>query len=414
MATSSPTNFFQDDGTKKKSLPKEEEEKHDPSPKKNDDKNTTATAGRNSSSSSSSRLPIACHADERYPGMFRVVRARGKALSSGGFGVIIVDPPSDNDEEVEEENEEENEEEMEPWEQDSSSDDKPPSPKEDSFVKSAHENHPNSGHEMVDGDAIKDNETGSNHKSPNKRVARDYLFLEEVLFLNEQGLCDCFPHDPSSANGQNKNMTTSRPLSLPELYALLLEEEPSCPQLSLASYLVYAHLRQQTYRVLRYTPKRVSLLQQLLQHQQPQALYNSDKPPPQQRRRNLLLQYRHDVQQAPPPCVIGQDHDDDDDEKTTTKKRRNSSSSPLQFAYCVYPPDAKFAKSHPGMPAFLVAITTMSSSTCLTFSKIMELVHQAQGIPVQVATVADSGTVVMFGITDYGVPTLNATTSTTS
>jgi len=50
----------------------------------------------------------------------------------------------------------------------------------------------------------------------------------------------------------------------------------------------------------------------------------------------------------------------------------------------------------------------------LTFSVLQELLQQAQGIPIKVATVSDSGTVVMFGISDVGVPILEGTKDTSA
>jgi len=282
----------------------------------------------NENDSDSTSLPISCYIDPGHPGMFRITRSKGKALQSGGFGVAIV--------------------------------------------------------VITQGDSDADHDSNFAKK---KGDVHNFLFLEEVLFLHEQGMLECWPKPPSVASLQD----TAAPLTSPELYGLM----PSCG-LEMTSYLVYAHLRQQTFRVLRYTSKRLALLQEC---QEKSDLNQTD-------RRALHLRLRQDVQQAPSPNIIG----------------ASSSSSPKpSFAFCIYLPDSNFSKSNPGLPSFLVAIThfqhnnsTNSNGAGLTFSVLQELLQQAQGIPIKVATVSDSGTVVMFGISDVGVPILEGTKDTSA
>jgi tRNA-splicing endonuclease subunit sen54 N-term len=265
-------------------------------------------------------VPIRCHLDPRKA-MFRVTRARGKAFSSGGFGVTFSTNDNDND----------------GVESDAS--------EHDAAVKTPRESHM-------------------------------YLFLEEVLFLFEQGMLEC------QAEEAHDNV-----LSSPQLYAFL-----ETLQVPTAAYLVYAHLRQQTFRVVRYTSQRLALLQQLETCTAPS-------------RRKLRFLLRHDIQNAPPPPVLCQPNNNNHLTASSTCTNSSQQADTPSFAFLVYPPDCNFAKSDPGLPAFLVAVTHYGQSG-LDYAAVQNLLRQARGIPVKLATVSDSGTVVMFGITDYGVPPL--------
>ena len=74
------------------------------------------------------------------------------------------------------------------------------------------------------------------------------------------------------------------------------------------------------------------------------------------------------------------------------------------IAFDVYKPNAKFRKTNPGLPDYYVAICCFTDS--LSYMTLDDLVKKCDGIPLRMATVADGGTVVMFGLTDYGVPVI--------
>jgi hypothetical protein len=116
-----------------------------------------------------------------------------------------------------------------------------------------------------------------------------YLWIEEALFLHDSGLA-------TFLNETHEILTTQ------QLYLLLQEGDIELPV-----YRVYAHLRNQTYRVLRYKPQ--DELQKTLSH--------SSLP-------------------TPPKL--------------------------LQIAWQVYLPNANFRKTNPGPPDFLVVITSFSQA----------------------------------------------------
>lgn len=312
-----------------------------------DEKSEYGPEMQNENCSSTSSVPISCYLDwELKPGMFCVTRSKGKALASGGFGVKVRIQEGINN-------------------------------GASGGAKGSWS--PKGGNsEMEKGDQIifhqpqnvDLDEEPKNGNEDYRSLVYDYLFLEEVLCLFEQGLLECYSEDNNDQNDRDVH----RPLSSPQLYALL---DPL--KLPMASYLVYAHLRQQTFRVMRYSSQRISLLKQL-----------QDCPPRQ--KRNLLLQLRKDIQEAPPPTVLG-------DEVETTFTNTDE----IPFSFCVYSPDSHFSKANPGVPMFLVAVTYFGQSS-LTYAVLQRLLRQANGIPVKIATVADSGTVIMFGLTDYGAP----------
>lgn len=186
--------------------------------------------------------------------------------------------------------------------------------------------------------------------------SKDYLFLEEVLVLHEMGLLEAFGDHEQRLDTQ-------------QLFGMM-----SLVGLSLRIYIVYAYLRQQTYRVVRHTPTRRHLLEQL--QEQPTNLH-------------LRHALRHDAAQAPAPSLL--------EEQDSFQQQQQ----PLLPAFDVYRPSANFARSNPGRPDFSVAVTSFHSNV-ITFSHILQLQLAVQHL--KVATVSDGGTVIMFGVTDFGVP----------
>lgn len=162
---------------------------------------------------------------------------------------------------------------------------------------------------------------------------------------------------------------------------------------------------------------------------------------------------RQDAAATPPPAVHA---------TTTTStfiKGENTMTSFPSIAYDCYHPDSTFSSSNPGLPDFYVAITyynnnfssinTYNSSSSkeeetdgsiserlpsqparISFDDLRSLLQMASQrvpvgsaeahttataattVPLKIATVSDSGTVVMFGLTDYGVPSLTTTKTT--
>lgn len=252
-----------------------------------------------------SELPVSCQFDPKY-NMFRVIRAKGKTLSSGGFGVAIT-----------------------------------------------------SAGETTEKKKTTDCSGSSSELSNFRSETFDYLFIEEVLFLHERGLLITSSGDSSEV-----------PLDSSQLYQML-------PRLgsSLPVYLVYSHLRSQDFRVLRHHPDRLEILKRQL----------SSTPTSLIRRQTLKRQIRSTIQLASSP---------------------NITENGIRICFDVYMPNTNFAKLSPGLPDFYVAATYYHQPQ-VSFADCKDVMAKCQGIPLKLATVSDSGTVVMFGLTDFGTPMIN-------
>jgi hypothetical protein len=264
-------------------------------------------------------------------------------------------------------------------------------------------------------------------------TAHHYLFIEEVLFLFEQGLLHAFREgaadgvlSPSPAAAAEE-----APLSRFELFELLERAGVALP-----TYLVYQHLRAQTFRVVRHTPTRRAILVQQIALQNPEAntshehsaddnaleeslvvfesvsdhgnvTLDAANPSHQRPVQALKRQLRCDTRQALPP-VPG-----------------------AIIAWDGYHPTASFSAAAPGLPDFYVAIAYMTNTDgndgTFSYRDLQSLLRQTivprvptneeeeeevyhptnveeTRIPLKIATVSDSGTVLLFGITDFGVP----------
>jgi hypothetical protein len=203
-----------------------------------------------------------------------------------------------------------------------------------------------------------------------------YLFIEEAIFLHEQGLIELVHSNES-------------PVESRELYSLLQDG-----LLSLPVYLVYAHLRAQTYRVIRHTPRRRELLDELMAKSNSNTGSSDDQEGPtvtstcasSRLFKSILADLRQDSVSAATPTMY---------EVTCPT-----------IAFDVYPPDCNFKRSNPGLPAFHVAACSFAHASP-TFGELQRLVALCGTVPLRIATVADSGAVVMFGLTDFGVPSIN-------
>jgi hypothetical protein len=313
-------------------------------------------------------LPIVCCLDSDRV-MFRVVRATGKAMSSGGFGISISDYDNNDRRNIDVREEDDDIDEDE-------------APKEDSLDPNYKSS---STTDEKDDNDDNDEEKESLNKSTgtNKSVfikATEYLFIEEVLVLHERGLLRATMTQQQQEQQHEHEQETT--LDSSQLYQLL----PSMG-MSLAMYLVYSHLRSQDFRVLRHDPKRLSILRQqrelqLQLQQQPQIAEGQPQrqkeegqglPPHKKGMLKLRRQVRQSIQDAPPPSIpLGDDA--------------------IQICWDAYLPNSNFGKTHPGLPDFYVAVTYYNIPL-VRFSHIQQLVQgPCQGIPLKIATVSDSGT----------------------
>jgi len=277
-----------------------------------------------------------------------------------------------------------------------------------------------------------------------------YLFIEEVLFLHERGLLEVYNDAEETNRLQSKH-----------LFAML-------PKLGVAFpvYLTYAHLRAQTYIVMRHAPQRLDIIDALAEKNSRKRKRNkegskksADPSVPadfaaesatseseqmeekgridlpevtaeanksrESRAHNLKKRLRSVEFHAPAPILMRStdtlemwsqylpsarfaDHGvhrepGEEEQHAVPGACTRPSTSPLAFD--VYGPNSAFKRTNPGRPDFCVAVASYAEASP-GFGSIGALVSIARGVPVRVSTVADGGTVVMFSLTDYGVPPL--------
>ena len=274
-----------------------------------------------------------------------------------------------------------------------------------------------------------------------------YLLIEEVLFLHERGLVEVYDEDEKQR------------LDSKDLFAML-------PKLGVAFpvYLTYAHLRAQTYIVMRHAPRRLDIVDALAEKSVRKrkrdekeeeksgdvniaaasmaASTTSEKEqiiekkgcldktgsaevtkPRETRGANLKRRLRAVEFNAPAPILMrstdavekwsqhlssARSGDNGHQEPVAAEEQHAvpgacSLPSTCPIAFHVYGPNSAFKRTDPGRPDFCVAIASYAeASPC--FGSINALVSIARGVPVRISTVADGGTVVMFSLTDYGVP----------
>jgi hypothetical protein len=285
-------------------------------------------------------------------------------------------------------------------------------------------------------------------KSETKKVGttHHYLFIEEALFLFEQGLLHAY-RDIDVTTGEARTMpneilvssqparAAEEPLSRYELFQLL-----KFAGVSLPSYLVYQHLRAQTYRVVRHTPTRLAILvQQVAIQNQVESLKRPENPTDKPMDESISVKPVHNTgsSEVDRPMIA---------EESTPVHHRPLQSLKRQLrcdtrqalppepgatiAWDGYHPSASFSAASPGLPDFYVAITFMTNDdsdkhSTFSYRDVQSLLHQTiipraatnekeevsgntnvdeLHIPLKIATVSDSGTVLLFGITDFGVP----------
>jgi hypothetical protein len=288
----------------------------------------------------------------------------------------------------------------------------------------------------------------TDNASPEER-----LHPEEALFLQMRGILRV-----ESRTAANKPICNEQrihaTMSTPALFNKML---PEC-NISLTAYLVYAHLREQGYILMRYTKDRIKLLRMMVALDQRRkgdnfvvsngAVVSADNATvektvsgngktkstntrkedntctfskedletnnrPRSKKQTLKSELSDDVAHAPPPCVLCND-------KSTSE---STQSTPLTLAYLAYNPNAHFKRTNPGIPNFGVAVMSYShGERGPTFDVLSSLVSLCQGntddcsdeckteesgFPLRIMTVSDSGAVVAFGVTDGDVPVIN-------
>jgi len=417
--------------------------------------------------------------------LFRVLHAKGKSLSSGGYGIA--------------------------W-----------------SIDRGDKNKHMKGYDMEVEEEV-DSDTKVELTPKSTGASSDFLFIEEALFLHERGLLQVLDHA-----GQNT-------LDTSELYEIMLKQL----NFPLPVYLTYSRLRAQTFIVLRHTKKRLSIIKEIqqqdrlkiaraqarvqekvqaqeqecqvdllsphpltpplhiiasksiaqhegdhnenqnddqnLNHDQSQAkgktnvmdeqksqcpgqaeCQGQSSTQSQSNRQNqdegqahvsnaeggankanleqnpvvvgmnqissktststkqnhkktlkeIRFNLRQDAFEAPTPHLLPFDSKDKGEPSVDCLAIDNTTIelSTSDIAYDVYNPNSNFRKTNPGLPDYCVAITPYALPSP-QFDHMCELVKECDDIPLQIAAVSDSGTVIMFGLTDFSVPSISSSSN---
>jgi hypothetical protein len=435
--------------------------------------------------------------------LFRLRKSRGKTLAAGGFGVSV--RISLEEQQADEEEDREEQVEQSQQQQTTHLNTKNLSRRDD-IDKAIHME--NGHHNGVTPTCLNGTNRPLDEDDENTEIRiirKEFLFVEEVIFLYERGLMDV--HDE---NNVRLNDT-------PYLIYNFLERLG----LSLPLYLVYAHARQQSYRVVRHgTATRHEILRNMEQLKQAWANSASSSSssslssvaipvaeaepvtqtnaevsamravaavavsqrgpsPPQSQDGNgtkdlanestiakttgesatkeeldhgiaesilrerdrydehhvttpdgmplflrsmKLLEQRLRDEVAPPPKAAFLSSSSSS--SSTCNEEDNNTRMLPPLAWDVYLPDVTFQRSRPGLPAFSILVThyaaagassrracfaqsfgaadgedgNKSSSYFLSFSQMQALALAYRPVPIKIATVSDSGTVVVFGV----------------
>ena len=279
-----------------------------------------------------------------------------------------------------------------------------------------------------------------------------FLFVEETLFLKERSLLQVLKKDEVT------------PYTTSDLYRLMLQEH----QIPLQVYLTYAHLRSQTFIVIRHTSDRIHYIHKLchIHHKSNNTTTTTSSNNNHYRKNGELISNVGNATNQSPQLKQNQGGDsniithnhphklfipNDDGEKgmdqrmvettknnnkssctldwkekrkqkkemeQTVKKefRKNSIEAPvptvynhkedhINIAFDIYKPNASFSKMNPGVPDFYIAIFNFADPSP-TFTTMMKTVNDCNDITLRLATVTDTGTVMVFGVTDFGVPSI--------
>jgi len=273
----------------------------------------------------------------------------------------------------------------------------------------------------------------SNHEKESINTTNDqyvYLFIEEAIYLYERGLLKVF------------NESGNDEMNLANLFSLL-----ETHGLSLAAYVTYAHLRSQTFIVLRHCNRDVldegideiiPKNQAMMTTEQQESAYENgkkleiessiDKKEIGRKKKIHRENMRQSIFNAPPPQLIKWNNSSSSWRLHVSKNGTDSCSSTnkiaidvdtkkgsgeadekntynYNIAFDVYEPNTKFRRSNPGTPNYNVAITDFGSSSP-PFQTLQYLIKSCKNIPLRLATVSDSGTVIMFSIARGDVPNI--------
>lgn len=256
---------------------------------------------------------------------------------------------------------------------------------------------------------------GKEYNSAN--AADDYLFIEEVLYLHERGLLEAYREDMITGidhintqeieDGSPTHRKSRRILLKTfDLYELMLHKL----KVPLAIYLTYAHLRSQTYIVLRHTVHRIDILKRLTEEKNKTSSDDATKESVDDKELKILLRYEHFNAQI--PHVIRPDEDLSSpnhavDKRVDFKDSVDDQSWSRLIAFDVYNPNGTFRKTNPGLPDFLVVVCLFNEDS-IPFASLLKLVKCCNQIPLRICTVSDGGSLLMFGISDMEVPHINS------
>jgi hypothetical protein len=189
-----------------------------------------------------------------------------------------------------------------------------------------------------------------------------FLYLEEVLFLFDRGLLTVVDED------------SNKVLGMSELYAL-----PPSYDLPLPVLLVYQHLRQQTFCTVRHSPTRLSIIKRI-----DERLLEIN----QSNRNNRIMSSDQQLALM----------------RSQLRKEEMQSCSPglQRLAFDCYNPGTPYSSSCPRIPDFSVAVSYYNAKTW-GFDDLQDLIKEASTV-VKIALVSDSGTVLVIGMTELGVP----------
>ena len=223
-----------------------------------------------------------------------------------------------------------------------------------------------------------------------------YLFVEEVVYLHDRGTLDAYVIDEvEDASTPGDPGQQRRRLALSDLYDLLTKE---CG-MDLAVYWVYQHLRAQTFRVVRHSPERQRLLEAMeerfrtLEAITPTTASSSSSMTNMEERRK---RWKGD-------SIVGRLKQD---LRAQVSQTAAPTTAAAFIAFDCYRPETNFAYTCPGLPDFLVYVTHYNSGSSLSFDDLQSLLRTSASLPLKIATVSDSGTVVMFAVSDFGVPSI--------
>jgi len=258
--------------------------------------------------------PPICVYEPNHNMMFRVLHRKGKSFTSGGYGIDCFSP-SDKDKQ--------NQQRISPM---------------------SH---------------IIDNRNDEETVNKSSRQTT-FLFIEEALFLFQRGLLQVL-----HPNGIDS-------MSSCDLFKLL--EEQGVP---LPIYLAYAHLRSQSYILLRHinTPENEE------EEGNATSAFNDSGCNTASECLNRIknkqkLYLRRKRLNAPPPKMFYHDHADE-----CTRKMSASSN----IAFDMFNPNSKFRKSNPGKPDYFITVSYFNGGPqqMPTFHSLMEMVQLCQGTPLR-------------------------------